>query len=44
MDKFIGFFILYLKNIEVEIDFKDVKSFANLGEEHSEYIKLFIYL
>jgi len=42
MDKFIGLLhFIFKKNIEVEIDFKDVKSFANLGEEHSEYIKLF---
>ena len=42
MDKFISLLhIIFKKNIEVEIDFKDVKSFADLGEEHSEYIQLF---
>ena len=42
MDKFISLLhVIFKKNIEVEIDFKDVKSFADLGEEHSEYIQLF---
>ncbi|MDA9617132.1 hypothetical protein N9S11_00095 [Candidatus Pelagibacter sp.] len=42
MDKFICLLHnVFKKNIEVEIDFKDVESFNDLGEDHSEYIQLF---
>jgi len=42
MEEFISFLNKGLKkNIEIEIDFKDIKSFTDINEFHDEYIQLF---
>ena len=42
MEEFISFINRGLqKNIEVEIDFKDIKSFSDINESHDEYVQLF---
>jgi hypothetical protein len=42
MEEFISFINKGLKkNIEIEIDFKDIKSFNDINEIHDEYIQLF---
>lgn len=42
MDKFISSIHRILKKkIEIEIDFKDIKSFSDINETHDEYIQLF---
>ena len=44
MEEFISFINRGLqKNIEIEIDFKDIKSFSDINESHDEYVQL-IYL
>ena len=44
MEEFISFINKGLqKDIEVEIDFKDIKSFSDINESHDEYVQL-IYL
>ena len=42
MEEFISFLNKGLqKNIEVEIDFKDIKSFSDINESHDDYVQLF---
>ena len=42
MEEFISFINKGLqKNIEVEIDFKDIKTFSDIKEIHDEYVQLF---
>ena len=45
MDKFIDLIHkIFEKNIEVEIDFKNIQSFEDINETHDEYVKLFYLL
>ena len=45
MEEFISFINKGLqKNIEVEIDFKDIKSFSDINESHDEYVQLILFI
>ena len=42
IERFVGFIHLILKkNIEIEIDFKDIKNAPDINESHDEYVQLF---